>query len=91
MNHVFWWNSWCYATCWYNLHFDETAETVTYRIFYYINRSGNGRITFRELKRGNLIDAMLHADEEEDINKVLRYWQKYLRAIVVFIVLFLLI
>ncbi|CAE6126088.1 unnamed protein product [Arabidopsis arenosa] len=53
---------------------ERYAETVTYRIFYYINRSGNGRITFRELKRGNLIDAMLHADEEEDINKVLRYF-----------------
>lgn len=49
-----------------------TAETVIYRIFYYINRSGNGHLTLRELKRGNLIDAMQHADEEEDINKVLR-------------------
>ena len=50
----------------------KTAETVIHRIFYYINRSGNGRLTLRELKRGNLIDAMLHVDEEEDINKVLR-------------------
>lgn len=48
------------------------AETVIYRIFYYMNRSGNGRLTLRELKRGNLIAAMQHADEEEDINKVLR-------------------
>ncbi|XP_010524951.1 PREDICTED: serine/threonine protein phosphatase 2A regulatory subunit B''beta [Tarenaya hassleriana] len=53
---------------------ERYAETVTYRIYYYINRSGNGRLTLRELKRGNLIDAMLHADEEEDINKVLRYF-----------------
>lgn len=53
--------------------FHISAETVIYRIFYYINRSGNGRLTLRELKRGNIIDAMLHADEEEDINKVLRY------------------
>ncbi|OMO96118.1 serine/threonine-protein phosphatase 2A regulatory subunit B'' subunit alpha-like protein [Corchorus olitorius] len=37
-----------------------------------VTRSGNGHLTLRELKRGNLIDAMLHADEEEDINKVLR-------------------
>ncbi|KOM55681.1 hypothetical protein LR48_Vigan10g157300 [Vigna angularis] len=50
------------------------AETVIYRIYYYINRSGNGRLTLRELKRGNIIDAMQHADEEEDINKVLRYF-----------------
>jgi hypothetical protein len=48
------------------------AETVVYRIYYYINRTGNGRMTLRELKRGNIIDAMQHADEEEDINKVLR-------------------
>lgn len=48
------------------------AETVIYRIFYYINKSGNGHLTLRELKRGNLIDALQYADEEEDINKVLR-------------------
>ncbi|MBA0827224.1 hypothetical protein Goarm_012016, partial [Gossypium armourianum] len=49
-------------------------ETVIYRIFYYINRAGNGCLTLRELKRGNLAHAMLHADEEDDINKVLRYF-----------------
>ncbi|XP_044482894.1 serine/threonine protein phosphatase 2A regulatory subunit B''beta-like [Mangifera indica] len=53
---------------------DRYADTVIYRIFYYINRSGSGHISLRELKRGNLIDAMQHADEEEDINKVLRYF-----------------
>jgi len=37
-----------------------------------MNRSGNGHLTLRELKRGDLIAAMHHADEEEDINKVLR-------------------
>ncbi|XP_054800339.1 probable serine/threonine protein phosphatase 2A regulatory subunit B''delta isoform X2 [Prosopis cineraria] len=53
---------------------ERYAETVIYRIYYYVNRSGNGRLTLRELKRGNIIDAMQHADEEEDINKVLRYF-----------------
>lgn len=53
---------------------ERYAETVIYRIFYYMNRSGNGRLTLRELKRGNLIAAMQHAEEEEDINKVLRYF-----------------
>lgn len=48
------------------------AETVVYRIFYYINRAGNGHLTLRELKRGNLIAALQQTDEEEDINKVLR-------------------
>ncbi|KAL2555654.1 putative serine/threonine protein phosphatase 2A regulatory subunit B''gamma [Forsythia ovata] len=53
---------------------ERYAETVIYRIFYYVNRSGNGRLTLRELRRSNLIAAMQHADEEEDINKVLRYF-----------------
>ncbi|XP_019095182.1 PREDICTED: probable serine/threonine protein phosphatase 2A regulatory subunit B''epsilon isoform X2 [Camelina sativa] len=50
------------------------AETVIYRIFYYINRSGTGRLTLRELKRGNLIAAMQQLDEEDDINKIIRYF-----------------
>lgn len=53
---------------------ERYAETVIYRIFYYINRSGSGRLTLRELKHGNLVGAMQHVDEEEDINKVLRYF-----------------
>ncbi|XP_040957319.1 serine/threonine protein phosphatase 2A regulatory subunit B''beta isoform X2 [Gossypium hirsutum] len=53
---------------------ERYAETVVYRIFYYINRSGTGHLTLRELKCGNLISAMQHVDEEEDINKVLRYF-----------------
>ncbi|KAL5781689.1 hypothetical protein ACOSP7_006718 [Xanthoceras sorbifolium] len=53
---------------------ERYAETVIYRIFYYVNRSGTGRLTLRELKRGNLIAAMQHVDEEEDINKVLKYF-----------------
>ncbi|KAI9077991.1 hypothetical protein K1719_040120 [Acacia pycnantha] len=53
---------------------ERYAETVIYRIYYYTNRSGNGHLTLRELKRSNIIEAMQHADEEEDINKVLRYF-----------------
>lgn len=53
---------------------ERYAETVIYRIFYYVNRSGNSHLTLRELKRGDLVAAMQHADEEEDINKVLRYF-----------------
>ncbi|RZC80227.1 hypothetical protein C5167_042802 [Papaver somniferum] len=53
---------------------ERYAETVIYRIFFYVNRAWNGRLTLRELKRSNLITAMQHADEEEDINKVLRYF-----------------
>ncbi|WCJ24065.1 Serine/threonine protein phosphatase 2A regulatory subunit B''beta [Euphorbia peplus] len=53
---------------------ERYAETVTYRIFYNINRLGTGQLTLRELKRGNLTAALQHVDEEEDINKVLRYF-----------------
>ncbi|KAL0649036.1 hypothetical protein Bca4012_091726 [Brassica carinata] len=53
---------------------DYPAETVIYRIFYYINRSGTGCLTLRELKRGNLIAAMQQLDEEDDINKIIRYF-----------------
>ncbi|KAK6790958.1 hypothetical protein RDI58_010039 [Solanum bulbocastanum] len=53
---------------------ERYAETVVYRIFYYVNRSGNGRLTLKELRRSDLIAAMQHADEEDDINKVLRYF-----------------
>ncbi|CAN0890229.1 Probable serine/threonine protein phosphatase 2A regulatory subunit B''gamma [Linum grandiflorum] len=53
---------------------ERYAETVIYRIFHYVNRSGTGHLTLKELKRSNLIAAMHQVDEEEDINKVLRYF-----------------
>ncbi|KAF3328042.1 Serine/threonine protein [Carex littledalei] len=53
---------------------ERYAETVIYRIYYFINKSGNGRITLRDLKLGNLVTAMQQLDEEDDINKVLRYF-----------------
>jgi len=52
---------------------DRYAETVIYRIFYSVNRSGSGRIKLQELKRSDLLDVLMQAEEEEDINKVLRY------------------
>ncbi|CAN1729904.1 Probable serine/threonine protein phosphatase 2A regulatory subunit B''gamma [Linum perenne] len=55
------------------LEFLQT-ETVIYRIFHYVNRSGTGHLTLKELKRSNLITAMQQVEEEEDINKVLRYF-----------------
>ncbi|KAB2067670.1 hypothetical protein ES319_A09G244200v1 [Gossypium barbadense] len=53
---------------------ERYAETVVYRIFYYINRSGTGHLTLRELKRGNLISAMQHVDEEESLILYCRYF-----------------
>lgn len=55
------------------LFVDGPAETVVYRIFYHVNRAGNGRLQLREIKRSNLVAALQQVDEEEDINKVLRY------------------
>ncbi|CAN1763121.1 Serine/threonine protein phosphatase 2A regulatory subunit B''alpha [Linum perenne] len=53
---------------------EKYAETVICRIFYSINRSGNGRLTLRELKRSNLLFVMQQVEEEEEINKILRYF-----------------
>jgi hypothetical protein len=41
-----------------------------------------------ELKRVNLLDAMRHADDEEDINKVLR-WHIQIKILHPFLLLFL--
>ncbi|KAK9833451.1 hypothetical protein WJX81_006419 [Elliptochloris bilobata] len=53
---------------------DRYAETVIFRIFYHLDRSGMGRLTLRDLKRGDLLAALRQLDEEEDVNKVLRYF-----------------
>lgn len=50
------------------------SETVVYRIFYTLNRSGSGKMTFREFKQGDFLDALYMLDREEDINKVLKYF-----------------
>jgi hypothetical protein len=51
---------------------ERYAETVIYRIFFYVNKAGNGQLQLREIKRSNLIASLQQVDEEEDINKVLR-------------------
>eukprot|EP00887_Chlorella_sp_A99_P001590 scaffold8.g1590.t1 len=53
---------------------DRYAETVIHRIFYSLDRSCSGRLTHRELRRGDLLQVLHQVDEEEDINKVLRYF-----------------
>ncbi|KAH7300918.1 hypothetical protein KP509_23G003300 [Ceratopteris richardii] len=53
---------------------ERYAQTVIYRIFYHVNRSGNGCLRLRELKRSNLVAAFEQVDAEDDINKVLRYF-----------------
>jgi len=53
---------------------DRYTETVSYRIFYTVNKSRNGKISQRELKRSDFIDALFELDAEQDINRVLRYF-----------------
>lgn len=53
---------------------ERYIETVSYRIFYNVNKSRNGKISLRELKRSDLIDALFELDAEQDINRVLRYF-----------------
>ena len=53
---------------------DRYLETVTYRIFFEANPAWNGKLTKREFLRSDLARAMRVADEEEDINKCLRYF-----------------
>lgn len=50
------------------------SETVVYRIFYALNRNGDGRLTLRELKKGDLVAVLHEIDDQDDINKVLRYF-----------------
>jgi serine/threonine-protein phosphatase 2A regulatory subunit B'' len=37
-------------------------------------RSSSGRLTLRELRRGDLLEALEALDSEDDINKVLKYF-----------------
>jgi serine/threonine-protein phosphatase 2A regulatory subunit B'' len=50
------------------------AETVIYRIFYAMDRSGLGRLTLADLRRGGLLAALAALDEEDDVNRVLQYF-----------------
>jgi hypothetical protein len=46
---------------------------VIYRIFYTINKGGGGRMTYRELRRSDLLEALFALEREEDINRVTRW------------------
>jgi len=53
---------------------EKYAVTVITRIFYTVNTCHTGRITSRQVRRSDLLDAFQQVDEEEDINKVTRYF-----------------
>jgi serine/threonine-protein phosphatase 2A regulatory subunit B'' len=49
---------------------EKYGLTVVVRIFYYVDKNGDGKISLRELRRSKLVDTFTVVDEEEDINKV---------------------
>eukprot|EP01012_Entosiphon_sulcatum_P008588 TRINITY_DN14708_c0_g1_i1.p1 TRINITY_DN14708_c0_g1~~TRINITY_DN14708_c0_g1_i1.p1 ORF type:complete len:667 (-),score=99.01 TRINITY_DN14708_c0_g1_i1:47-2047(-) len=53
---------------------EKYAETVNVRIFYTVNRKGDGRLTFREFTHSTLIDTLFILDTEDDINNILEYF-----------------
>ena len=53
---------------------EKYAVTVITRIFYSVNKCHSGRITSRQVRRSDLLEAFSLVDEEEDINKVTRYF-----------------
>ena len=52
---------------------EKYARTDITRIFYHVNRALNGRLTLEEIKRWDFVD-MMTVVEEEDINKVQRFF-----------------
>jgi serine/threonine-protein phosphatase 2A regulatory subunit B'' len=53
---------------------EKYAVTVITRIFYTVNKCHSGRITSRQVRRSDLLGSFQQVDEEEDINKVTRYF-----------------
>jgi hypothetical protein len=52
---------------------EKYAVTVITRIFYCVNTCHSGKITSRQVRRSDLLQAFQQVDDEEDINKVTRY------------------
>eukprot|EP00547_Thalassionema_nitzschioides_P017135 CAMPEP_0194237234 /NCGR_PEP_ID=MMETSP0158-20130606/4279_1 /TAXON_ID=33649 /ORGANISM="Thalassionema nitzschioides, Strain L26-B" /LENGTH=523 /DNA_ID=CAMNT_0038971193 /DNA_START=48 /DNA_END=1619 /DNA_ORIENTATION=- len=53
---------------------EKYAVTVITRIFYCVNKCHSGKITLRQIRRSDLLGAFHQVDDEEDINKVTRYF-----------------
>lgn len=53
---------------------DKYAVTVITRIFYSVNLCHSGRITSRQIRKSNLLSVFQQVDEEDDINKVTKYF-----------------
>ncbi len=53
---------------------EKYAVTVITRIFYTVNKCHSGRITARQIRHSDILEAFQQVDEEEDINKVTKYF-----------------
>ena len=53
---------------------EKYAVTVITRIFYGVNTDHSGRITARQIRHSDLYPAFQQVDQEDDINKVTRYF-----------------
>jgi len=53
---------------------EKYAVTVITRIFHSVNKCHSGRITSRQVRRSDLLESFSLVDEEEDINKVTKYF-----------------
>jgi serine/threonine-protein phosphatase 2A regulatory subunit B'' len=53
---------------------DKYAVTVITRIFYSVNLCHSGKITVRQIRKSDLPSVFRQVDEEEDINKVTKYF-----------------
>lgn len=53
---------------------EKYAVSVVTRIFYHVDRAHSGKISARELRHSDLVEVFQLVDEEEDINKIARYF-----------------
>lgn len=53
---------------------DRYADTVVMRIFYSIDTNDDGRISYRDFKKSNLLSVLFEVDAEDDINKIRAYF-----------------
>lgn len=53
---------------------NKYALAVITRIFYSVNISRSGKISLKELRNSNLVEAFLHVDEDTDINRAVDYF-----------------
>ena len=51
---------------------ERYTETVTYRIFYGLDKTDTGYITWREFKQSNFLEILIHLEEESEPQRAKR-------------------